>query len=89
MLSVRAINNYGEDMVSKQITVRAKQAIDSTKMFDVNIDQVRMIRNEQIQQSKELFEETRQKPILVQPLTLRTKNPHVERSNAHFDASEC
>lgn len=89
LIEVRARNNYGEDMVSKRITVKGKQAIDSTKMFDVNIDQVRMIRNEQIQQSKEVFDETRQKPILVQPLTLRTKNPHVERSNAHFDASKC
>lgn len=87
VLSVRAINNYGEDLVSKRITVRGKQAIDSTKMFDVNIDQVRMIRNEQIAQSKEMFDDpTRKKPILVQPLTLRTKNPHVERSDAHFDA---
>lgn len=85
-ITVRAVNNYGEDSVSKQITVKSKQSIDSTKMFDVNIDQVRMIRNEQIQQTKELFDETREKLVYIQPLTLRTRNPHIERSNAHFDA---
>ena len=85
VITVRAYNAYGQDVVSKQITVKGRDAIDRTKMFDVNIDQVREMRNEQLQQNKDFVDQTRKKPFFIQPLS-QPKNPRVERSNVHFDA---
>ena len=81
-------NEQGSVTSSAYLEVIGESNIISSSQFPESLDKLQYLEGHNKYVRKELFEETREKIVYVQPLTLRTKNPHIERSNAHFDASE-
>ena len=79
-------NELGSVSSSAYLEVIEESNIISSSQFPESLDKIQYLEGQTKYSRQELLEETREKIVFIQPLTLRTKNPHIERSNAHFDA---